>query len=193
MTASAGFSSAAWVKFNRPVGQGDDALQGQAANARDRDDDGGSHLANLRTGSRVEIDQPDVSASRKVTLKKSFRRQCLATVVGTWGSAGIDYTGAFVDSSARFLEIRFPRVAGYRIELPEERLTAKFNDDSVLVLTPDVVGATEPQNSGIIGANVDLTLVHTGDVRPSQILYELTSHLVLTKWRDPGWSPARSA
>ena len=28
------------------------------------------------------------------------------------------------------LEIRFPRVEGYRVELPEERLTAKFNDDS---------------------------------------------------------------
>jgi type III restriction enzyme len=27
------------------------------------------------------------------------------------------------------LEIRFPRVAGYRVELPEERLTAKFNAD----------------------------------------------------------------
>ncbi len=30
------------------------------------------------------------------------------------------------------LEICFPRVAGYRVELPEERLTAKFNEDSVL-------------------------------------------------------------
>src|SRR3989449_5282083 len=27
------------------------------------------------------------------------------------------------------LEIRFPRVAGYRVELPEERLTAKFTDE----------------------------------------------------------------
>src|SRR5204863_3213075 len=49
------------------------------------------------------------------------------------------------------LEIRFPRVDGYRIELPEERLTAKFNEDSVMELTPDLVGATETQNSGIIG------------------------------------------
>jgi type III restriction enzyme len=36
---------------------------------------------------------------------------------------------------------------------------------------------------------VDLNLVHTGDVRPSQVLYELTSHLVLNKWRDPGEDP----
>lgn len=87
------------------------------------------------------------------------------------------------------LEIRFPRVVGYRVELPEERLTATFNDDSVLELTPALVGATETRNSGIIGEPVDLTLVHTGEVRPAQVLYELTSHLVLTKWRDPGEDP----
>jgi type III restriction enzyme len=34
------------------------------------------------------------------------------------------------------LEIRFPRVEGYRVELPEERLTADFNDESILVLSP---------------------------------------------------------
>lgn len=84
------------------------------------------------------------------------------------------------------LEIRFPRVAGYRVELPEERLSADFNEDSVMELTPDLVGATQTKNSGIIGEQVDLNLVHTGNVRPSQVLYELTSHLVLNQWRDPG-------
>jgi len=87
------------------------------------------------------------------------------------------------------LEIRFPRVEGYRIELPEDRLAAEFNDDSVLELTPDLVGATETQNSGIIGEKVDLNLIHTGNVRPSQVLYELTSHLVLNQWREHGEDP----
>ncbi len=87
------------------------------------------------------------------------------------------------------LEIRFPRVQGYRIELPEERISAEFNEDSTLILTPDLVGATETRNSGIIGEPVDLTLAHTGDVRPSQVVYELTSFLVLHKWRDPGEAP----
>ena len=87
------------------------------------------------------------------------------------------------------LEIRFPRVQGYRAELPTERLTADFNSDSILELTPDLVGATETRQSGIIGATVDLTLVHAGDVRPSQVVYELTSHLVLTKWRDANGDP----
>ncbi len=38
------------------------------------------------------------------------------------------------------LEIQFPRVQGYRVELPNERLEAIFNQDSTLVLTPDLVG-----------------------------------------------------
>ena len=87
------------------------------------------------------------------------------------------------------LEIQFPRVEGYRVELPEERLRADFNKDSVLELTPDLVGATETRNSGIIGEMVDLNLVHTGDVRPSQVIYELTSHLVLSKCPDANGEP----
>ncbi|EQD53299.1 type III restriction-modification enzyme, helicase subunit, partial [mine drainage metagenome] len=87
------------------------------------------------------------------------------------------------------LEIRFPRVQGYRAELPEDRLTAHFDADSVLELTPDLIGATETRNSGIIGETVDLNLVHTGDVRPSQLVYELTSHLLLSKWRDADGEP----
>ena len=87
------------------------------------------------------------------------------------------------------LEIQFPRVAGYRAELPAERLTATFNNDSILVLTPDLVGPTETRNAAIIGAPVDLNLVHTRDVRLSQILYELTSHLLLSRFRDGNGEP----
>ena len=87
------------------------------------------------------------------------------------------------------LEIRFPRVAGYRVELPEERLRAEFNDDSVLELTPDLVGPSITTNQGIIGEGVDLNLVHTGDLRPSTLLFHLTQRLLYTKWRDPGEDP----
>ena len=84
------------------------------------------------------------------------------------------------------LEIRFPRVLGYRVELPEERLTAEFNDDSRLVLTPDLVGPSITQNSGIIGETVDLSLEHLEDMRRSTLLMHLTKRLLYTKWRDPG-------
>src|SRR5580658_9572743 len=72
------------------------------------------------------------------------------------------------------LEIRFPRVEGYRVELPEERLTAKFNADSTLELTPDLVGPTENRNEGIIGEGVNLTVEHLGDMRPSTLLFHVT-------------------
>ena len=87
------------------------------------------------------------------------------------------------------LEIRFPRVEGYRVELPEERLSALFNDESTLVLTPDLVGPTVTKNAGIIGATVDLSLKHLGDIRPSTLLFHLTQRLLYTKWRDPGEAP----
>ncbi|GAI99220.1 unnamed protein product [marine sediment metagenome] len=82
------------------------------------------------------------------------------------------------------LEIRFPRVEGYRVELPEERLTAEFNDDSVLELTPDLVGPSKTRNEGIIGEGVDLNLEHLEDMRYSTILYNVTKRLLYTK--SPG-------
>jgi len=87
------------------------------------------------------------------------------------------------------LEIRFPRVQGYRVELPEERLTATFTPDSILELTPDLVGPSITKNQGIIGEGVDLSLVHTDDMRKSTILFNVTRRLLYTKWRDPGEEP----
>ena len=86
-------------------------------------------------------------------------------------------------------EIRFPRVAGYRVELPEERLNAEYNDDSVLTLTPELVGPSITRNEGIIGEGVDLNLIHTGDLRRSTLLFKLTQRLIFTKWRDTGEEP----
>jgi len=87
------------------------------------------------------------------------------------------------------LEIRFPRVAGYRVELPEEKLTASFTKDSELDLTPDLVGPTNTRNQGIIGEGVDLNLIHTGDLRRSTLIFHLTKRLIYTKYRDPGEEP----
>ncbi|MEQ1795093.1 MAG: DEAD/DEAH box helicase family protein [Nitrospira sp.] len=87
------------------------------------------------------------------------------------------------------LEISFPRVEGYRVELPEERLTAKFNEDSILELTPDLVGPSITKNAGIIGEAVDLSLEHLDDMRPSTVLFHVAKRLLYTKWRDPGEEP----
>jgi type III restriction enzyme len=87
------------------------------------------------------------------------------------------------------LEIRFPRVEGYRVELPEERLTADFNEDSILVLSPDLVGPSITRNSGIIGEGVDMNLEHLDDMRSSSLVFNVTHRLLYTKWRDPGEEP----
>lgn len=87
------------------------------------------------------------------------------------------------------LEIRFPRVEGYRVELPEERLTADFNADSKLELTPALTGPTINRNEGIIGQGEDMSLKYLGDMRPSTLLFHLTQRLLYTKWRDPGEEP----
>ena len=87
------------------------------------------------------------------------------------------------------LEIRFPRVEGYRVELPEERLTADFNDNSVLVLSPAIVGPSITRNSGIIGESEDMSLKHLGDMRRSSLVFHVTQRLLYTKWRDPGEEP----
>lgn len=83
------------------------------------------------------------------------------------------------------LEIKFPRVAGYRIELPAERFDAKFTPDSILALTPELIGPTETLNSGIVGEQANLNLDFTADERPSRIIFELTNYLMRNKW-EPG-------
>lgn len=87
------------------------------------------------------------------------------------------------------LEIRFPRVAGYRVELPEDRFTAEFTTDSIFELTPEIVGPSITHNQGIIGEGIDLNLQHLDKVRPSTVLFHLTQRLLYTKWRDPDEAP----
>ena len=87
------------------------------------------------------------------------------------------------------LEIRFPRVAGYRVELPADRLRAEFNEDSMLELTPDLVGPSVTRNEGIIGEGVNLNLAHTDTTRLSTLRFHLTRRLIYEKYRDPGEEP----
>jgi type III restriction enzyme len=87
------------------------------------------------------------------------------------------------------LEIRFPRVLGYRVELPEERLSADFDDNSVLTLTPDLIGPSVTRNAGIVGEGIDLSPKYLGDMRLSTVLFHLTQRLLYTKLRDSDQQP----
>ena len=87
------------------------------------------------------------------------------------------------------LAIVFPRVEGYRVELPDERLEAAFGPDHVLHLTPEFVGPSVTKNQGIIGEGVDLTVAHLEDMRSSTVLFHLARHLLYNKYRDSGEEP----
>lgn len=87
------------------------------------------------------------------------------------------------------LEITFPRVQGYRVELPNEQLSAVFTADSMLELTPSDVGPSITENAGIIGESINLSIDNLAGMRRSTLLMHLTQRLLMTKWRDPGEEP----
>jgi type III restriction enzyme len=87
------------------------------------------------------------------------------------------------------LEIAFPRVEGYRVELPDERIVARFSTDSRLVLTPEEVGPCKVLLEGIVGEGTQLDTAVLEAVRPSSISYHLAKHLLYTRFRDPGQEP----
>jgi type III restriction enzyme len=87
------------------------------------------------------------------------------------------------------LEIRFPRVEGYRVDLPNERITAVFNDDSRLELTPENVGPCTVLMEGIVGEGVELNAEVLESLRESEMSYHLARRLLFTRFRDPGEDP----
>jgi type III restriction enzyme len=76
------------------------------------------------------------------------------------------------------LEIAFPRVEGYRVDLPEERISARFTEDSRLIVDPAMIGPSRVTMQGIVGATEELTAKGLGDQRPSAIAYALAAHLL---------------
>ena len=83
-------------------------------------------------------------------------------------------------------EIRFPRVEGYRTELPRDVLTAEFNEESTLELTPDLVGATRTTNAGIIGEEADFNLDHLSAKRNTEIAFKLANRIVQRHFTEDG-------
>ena len=87
------------------------------------------------------------------------------------------------------LEITFPRVEGYRLELPDESLTADFSKLEPYVLDPAKVGATEVTMAGIIGQTETLTLAHLDTMRRSTLVFRLATHLLNHTLRDANDRP----
>lgn len=88
------------------------------------------------------------------------------------------------------LSIRFPRVAGYRAELPSDRFSASFGPDSILTLTPELVGPCTVRLEGLVGEGHDLSPDSLDDMRASTVAIHLTKFLIQRYFRDGDQDPS---
>ncbi len=90
----------------------------------------------------------------------------------------ITHVRALADRISR--EILFPRLTGYRYELPCEKLKAVFTDESRLVLsTLDI--PTKTENAPIVGESTILTLDDLKNRRVQEVVF-LLAKLILEKY-----------
>lgn len=77
------------------------------------------------------------------------------------------------------LEITFPRVVGYRYELPMERLEATFNDDSTLTLTTEMT-PTRTALDPIVGESTETNIDALRKMRAQHIAFVLAKRVLDT-------------
>jgi len=76
------------------------------------------------------------------------------------------------------LSMRLPRVAGYRTELPDDHLSARFTDDHRLVLDQSMVGPTRARMEGLVGEGHDISPEVLDEMRPAAIATHLSKYLL---------------
>lgn len=79
------------------------------------------------------------------------------------------------------LEISFPRVAGYRYELDEQKLSAKFTKDSISYIENQI---TKVVLSGIIGEKETENLRKIEEIREGEVVMKLTQSLLKQYYTD---------
>ena len=85
-------------------------------------------------------------------------------------------------------EITFPRIDGYRYELPAERLTARFTDDSGLALTTANV-PTKVENAPIVGETSIHTLDDLKRRREQEVAFLIARRILERYFRDDDGNP----
>jgi type III restriction enzyme len=98
-------------------------------------------------------------------------------------------TRVFAVKERALLSIRFPRVAGYRTELPEDRFDARFMPDSGLELTPALVGPCTARLEGIVGEGHDIAPDSLDEMRPGAVAMHLSKRLVERYFREGDQAP----
>lgn len=80
-------------------------------------------------------------------------------------------------------EINFPRLVGYKVDLPTERLTATFTEESKHVLSPEDI-PTEVENAPVVGESAMHTLDDVRALREQHVAFTLAKHLARTYFKD---------
>lgn len=93
-------------------------------------------------------------------------------------------TRVFAVRQRAALSIRFPRVVGYRSELADRPLDARFTEGSRYKLSPAEVGPSKARLEGIVGEGHDIAPEVLDDMRPSTIAMHLSKRLVERYFRD---------
>jgi type III restriction enzyme len=75
------------------------------------------------------------------------------------------------------LAIQFPKLDGYRVELPDEALHADFDDDSRMHLDQATV-ALWVKAQGVIGAAAEVDLEDIRNARPQRIAFSIAKTLI---------------
>lgn len=83
------------------------------------------------------------------------------------------------------LEIRFPRVQGYRVRLPSDRLRWVWSADSRFTLSPDRA-PTRADVRDILGAGETITLDSYMRQRTATVAFHIAGHALRTRFRDDG-------
>lgn len=87
---------------------------------------------------------------------------------------------------APHLEVTFPRVVGYRFDVPPERLTATFTAAHREVLTTQDI-PTNTLNAPIVGERAELTLEEAKALRAQTVAFKLATHLQQIHFADRSW------
>ena len=98
-------------------------------------------------------------------------------------------TRVFAVRERERLSIRFPRVAGYRHDIPPDRMTASFGADSKLVVDPQLVGPCTVRLEGLVGEGVDISPEALDDMRPNTVAMHLTKKLAELYFREGDQPP----
>jgi type III restriction enzyme len=85
-----------------------------------------------------------------------------------------------------WLEVTFPRVVGYRFDVPAERLAATFDATHRVVLTTQDIPTTT-LNAPVVGEKAELTLGRARELRPQTVAFLLATHLQQHHFTDRPW------